>query len=274
MAKIYTGLGEDLTSICRLKWEFLRRNEEYAVDQKAYAADPEGFEAVCVHDIPLEDGETILGWERRTTHLTGKGMNTTSKADLLREKYGIDAGAPLLDPSKEMVVEPGMMCMSFKDLGVVNCSGRLYIRPHEILLKIDLRKPKRQITDGVQMFIDMELDYRSAKSMEKASLVKEIARLETEEGTSEKDEKRLLSHKIRLESFSARDEPILARKLRLDKYDSYLAVWDLKQKGRTFEQVAEELSEGLPLPDQEYHDTVQRRFKRAEVLIKGGYKEL
>lgn len=71
-----------------------------------------------------------------------------------------------------------------------------------------------------------------------------------------------------------RMHPVLPRKAasvrrRLDLYDTYLKVWDLRQSGNTFKAIANAV---FP-----YADATQRAldtYHRADELVKGGYKEL
>ena len=60
------------------------------------------------------------------------------------------------------------------------------------------------------------------------------------------------------------------RRRRLDMYDAYLEVWDLKQQRHSFRQIARRASEG------QYYSlqTVKDHYKAARKLIRGGYKEL
>ena len=65
---------------------------------------------------------------------------------------------------------------------------------------------------------------------------------------------------------------------RLDQYPVYLRVWDLRQAGRTFPEIAREIYPKEyphhPTPRDPINQRVQDHFRRAEVLIHGGYKEL
>lgn len=56
---------------------------------------------------------------------------------------------------------------------------------------------------------------------------------------------------------------------RLDQYDSYLRVWDLKQNEESFPQIAKKL-----YPKEHALDRVQDHYRRAKELISGGYREL
>jgi len=65
---------------------------------------------------------------------------------------------------------------------------------------------------------------------------------------------------------------------RLDQYDIYLKVWDLRQKGLSFPEIAKQLypREYGPSPDPR-NPIIQRvrdHYSRADELIQGGYKEL
>lgn len=65
---------------------------------------------------------------------------------------------------------------------------------------------------------------------------------------------------------------------RLDQYPVYLRVWDLRQAGRTFREIAQEIYPKEyphhPTPRDPINQRVQDHFRRAEALIHGDYKEL
>ena len=65
---------------------------------------------------------------------------------------------------------------------------------------------------------------------------------------------------------------------RLDQYSVYLRVWDSRQAGRTFREIAQEIYPKEyphhPVPRNPIIQRVLDHFRRAEALIQGGYKEL
>ena len=60
------------------------------------------------------------------------------------------------------------------------------------------------------------------------------------------------------------------RRRRFDLYDKYLKIWDLRQNGLTFDQIAEQVYPGEAVARQRVWD----QYKRAKELICGAYKEL
>lgn len=65
---------------------------------------------------------------------------------------------------------------------------------------------------------------------------------------------------------------------RLDQYCVYLRVWDMRQTGRKFREIAQEIYPKEyphhPAPRNPITQRVLDHFRRAEALIQGGYKEL
>jgi hypothetical protein len=65
---------------------------------------------------------------------------------------------------------------------------------------------------------------------------------------------------------------------RLDQYSAYLRVWDLRQNGLSFRQIALEVYPNLyphhPAPRNPIIQRVMDHYRRAETLVHGGYKEL
>jgi T6SS, Transcription factor, DNA binding domain len=65
---------------------------------------------------------------------------------------------------------------------------------------------------------------------------------------------------------------------RLDQYEAYLSTWDLRQRGMSFPQIAEQLYPEQyphhPVRKNPINQRVQDHFRRAKFLIQVGYKEL
>jgi hypothetical protein len=65
---------------------------------------------------------------------------------------------------------------------------------------------------------------------------------------------------------------------RLDQYSIYIRVWDLRRKGRSFREIAQEIYPKEyphhPARKNPINQRVLDHFRRAETLIHGGYKEL
>jgi hypothetical protein len=110
--------------LCLIKWECLRRNPQYQLDYDEYQRNP----------------DSLVG-------------------DQIREKYGLNKQVPIPDPKKEPKNEPGMPYMPFLDRGVVDWSGAPFggkdIKPNEILLRIDLRKPKKDLLVDIEFQLDV-----------------------------------------------------------------------------------------------------------------------
>jgi hypothetical protein len=69
-----------------------------------------------------------------------------------------------------------------------------------------------------------------------------------------------------------------ATRRRLDQYSDYISVWDSRQSGKSFPEVARELFPKLyrryPARKNPIEQRVRDYFRRATALISGGYKEL
>jgi hypothetical protein len=65
---------------------------------------------------------------------------------------------------------------------------------------------------------------------------------------------------------------------RLDQYSVYIRVWDLRQNGRAFREIAQQIYPkeypNHPAPKNPIIQRVTDHFRRAKALIHGGYKEL
>ena len=247
--------------LCRYKREFLRRNDEYRQDYRAYTGHRVDFEEIKYPNVYLREGESIQEWEKRMTdlkwpklpgvghvrlnvgvagksdefdHLAFGTGSQTSKANVLRQKYGINAGCPLKNPAEEYSLKPLVPFMPFLDRGVIEYSPgstrAIELKPNEVLLKLNVRKPKGDLLADVEMYVDMA----------RANL-------------------------------AMQGEPVHDTKRQLALYDVYLEVWDLREKGMTFDDIAGHLS---AKPDAVNTDTVQVRYKAAQKLIEGGYRDI
>jgi hypothetical protein len=91
---------------------------------------------------------------------------------------------------------------------------------------------------------------------------------------------RLMSE-VRLRRAELRVKSMAAKKptrRRLNKYSDYISVWDSRQKGKSFPQIAQEMFPNLysqyPSRKNPLNQRVLDYFRRANALIFGGYKDL
>ena len=66
-------------------------------------------------------------------------------------------------------------------------------------------------------------------------------------------------------------------RLRLDQYESYLKVWDLRKEGMTFEQIARKVFPCEMENANQYSpgiDKARSHYKRASELVSGGYRQI
>ena len=54
--------AEEEVKLCRYRWEFLRRNEEYCQYYRAYSANPKKFEEINYPNLPLAVA-IYTGWK-------------------------------------------------------------------------------------------------------------------------------------------------------------------------------------------------------------------
>ena len=192
---------KNLIQLCIYKWEFLRRWKEYRKDYETYAEDPEGFEAFTVYDPPLQEGETEQEWARRAR----KGARITSRANLLREKYGMEYSAAILPPDFKLDIKTSWPFFSYTGVtpfteGLETSTYAISFltnrQPYELILKIDVRHLNVDLNLGIEKYINLKR--------------KEL-----------------------------KWTPPNRRQLKL--YKSYLDIWDLHLEGKTFEVIGRKL---------------------------------
>jgi hypothetical protein len=85
-------------------------------------------------------------------------------------------------------------------------------------------------------------------------------------------------HRDKLSRAGSPDVTTKRGRRRLDQYSVYIRAWDLRQKGRSFREIAQEIYPKEyphhPAPRNPITQRVLDHFRRAETLIHGGYKEL
>ncbi len=104
MGKRRTGRAFQSDSLRRnrLRWEFLRRNEQHERDYKEFEADPIRYRREKVYFPPLQEGETLEEWRQR---VEGHWHWTESKLAEFRRKWQIDHPHDPSDPEGWKAVE-------------------------------------------------------------------------------------------------------------------------------------------------------------------------
>jgi len=144
--------------VCWVKWECCRRNEAYRENYEAYAEDPRGAEKPFIQrDPPMLEGETIEQWmERAEREGRAPMQRLASKANLIRWRWGFSPGAPILSPDTDL--DPGVS-WPFKPYTGIDRFHMGEVNPekfplNQILLRVDIAKPKRDLMAGFEMEID------------------------------------------------------------------------------------------------------------------------
>ncbi len=126
----------------QLRWEFLRRNEEYQREYQEFSKDPQRYRQQEVYFPPVEEGETREDWRRR---VEGRPHWAESRLSLFRRKWQINYPHDPNDPKGWSGVK------EFREREVVaviwptdSSAGRAGPSPY-LDLRVDLTQPVETI---------------------------------------------------------------------------------------------------------------------------------
>jgi len=225
--------------ICHYKWEFLRRNPEYREDYKA-------FSELCGRN----------NWDPKSGSARYETFEKNPDRQI-RRKHGI---AFLEDPDRDIPmdnVEENPFWPLIEDRGLKRPTWPSILKPHypkgEPVIKIFINQFKGKIAAPLALVID--LTYPKSEIMAR---VKNLI----DEAIEERKIRGLLIHKGRKH---------------FDLYDQYLKIWDLREKGLTYKEIAAKVYPDEPLDyeieaNYDEFDT-EKHEKRVEELIAQGADE-
>jgi hypothetical protein len=238
------------------KWEFLRRNGEYRKDYQAFVRE-------------------FGAWFRQHGYWYDQSVVWS------REEWKFFTTA--IVPSIQAICERWQVSDPFLPAWEFNKSGTYEYKPsYEVLLPT--RSSSDEIRDlwerlrhsGQETIADIARQARAARealpTMEERLRYLEL-RLDLSrplQALLAEAKLKIANHKTRYDRTRPPAKPTPQVRRRLDRYDTYLRVWDLRTRGEKFEVIGALVFRGKPRSAQRALDN----FRRAQELIGGRYKEL
>jgi hypothetical protein len=244
--------GKEKRLVAWYKWEFLRRNLEYRQNYEVFVE--EFGDWFGEHGYWYD--ETVT-WNREEREFFAKMIAPKVKA--ICQRWQIREPLPPSWSGKHCYSRPGM-------LAPTECSkqeaGQGWESPDFLLLSA--AELSKRIPESTAFRYGPKPDYQLELELDLRCPLDFLLR---------QAEDQIKSRKRKFDRKHARATKIApAFRRRLDVYDTYLKVWDLRKRGEKYDFIGAFLFPGEPLVAASQR--AQDSHARAQELIDGGYKEL